>query len=43
MMHDFYGRALTKDEYENITADELRDAINHSIFMEEIGIGEVWC
>ena len=20
---DFYGRALTKDEYENITADEL--------------------
>src|SRR4051812_15604226 len=38
---DFYGRALTKDEYENITADELRDAINHSIFMEEIGIGDV--
>ena len=38
---DFYGRALTKDEYDNITADELRAAINHSIFMSEIGIGDV--
>src|ERR1700738_3885459 len=24
------GRTLTKDEYDNITADELRDAIHHS-------------
>jgi hypothetical protein len=37
---DFWGRALTKDEYDNITADELRDAINHSICRCEIGIDD---
>ena len=37
---DFIGRALTKDEYDNITADEIRDAANHSIYLEELGIGE---
>ena len=37
----FIGRALTKDEYYNITADEIRDAANHSIYLEELGIGEV--
>ena len=36
----FIGRALTKDEYDNITADEIRDAANHSIYLEELGIGE---
>ena len=31
--HDdyFLGRALTKDEYDNITVDELRAAIIHSV------------
>ena len=37
---DFVGRALTKDEYDNITADEIRDAVNHSIYLDELGIGE---
>ena len=37
---DILGRALTKDEYDNITADEIRDAANHSIYLHELGIGE---
>jgi hypothetical protein len=37
---DFLGRTLTEDEYDNITADELRDAISHSIFWCEIGIDD---
>ena len=37
---DFIGRALTKDEYDNITADEIRERANHSIYLDEVGIGE---
>jgi len=37
---DFIGRALTKDEYDNIMAHEILDGVNHSICLDELGIGE---
>src|SRR5262245_35924122 len=37
---DLLGRALTQEEYENITAEELRDAICHSAFLWQIDIEE---
>jgi hypothetical protein len=37
---DLLGRALTQQEYANITAEELRDAICHSTFLWEIDIEE---
>ena len=32
------GRALTKDEYDNITVQELRDAISNSIFCSKLAL-----
>ena len=34
------GRALTQEEYKNITAEELRDAICHSAYLCQIDIEE---
>jgi hypothetical protein len=42
---DILGRTLTDDEYANITADELRDAIHHSdwaLFNEVFETGRDW-
>jgi hypothetical protein len=33
-----FGRALTEVEHANITADEIRDAISHSMFWCELGL-----
>ena len=38
---DLLGRALTQEEYDTITAQELRDAICHSIFRDEVDLGEL--
>ena len=38
---DFIGRALTKDEYDNIMPHEILDGVNHSICLDQLGIGEM--
>jgi hypothetical protein len=35
------GRALNREECDTITAQELRDAIDHSIFRDEVDLGEL--
>jgi hypothetical protein len=39
---EFFGRALTKDEYDTISKDELREAIGNSYSLFHLDIGDTF-